>query len=312
MKYYRIKNKDNKTFKYIDENKKVVTNQELLEYFKKLVIPPNYSDVVISPGSEPVVKARDTKNRIQAMYSKEYRNAADIRKFCSLIPFSKVINKIRKDVDTILDKKKITRETMIALILKILDKCHFRIGNEKYLKENQSYGVSTLRKEHIKFKDNKVYFEFIGKKGVLNKASSDDQQIIKLLKRIMKINDDYIFIDNGILVSSKMVNEWLSKYGKKISTKTYRTWEANILFIDRLRVLPISDKITKRKKDINRIRKEVAEELHHTATVCKKSYLCNIIYDMYIEDPEHYKMLIKNNKSSSDILITFLKTLCNK
>jgi len=187
------------------------------------------------------------------------------------LKFKEINKKINSDLYSHGDSK----EKQIAMILKLIMDCNFRVGNEKYCKENNSFGVTTLQKKHIKLQKNKVIIDFNGKKNVRNVCTIKNKKIIRTLKEKKRNlnNDDNIFtyrIGNKYnKIKSNDVNDYLKDFGK-FSAKNFRTWGSNIEFI--YQVLKSCKKnFPKTTKEIKNILthsiKKVAHKLHNTTTV---------------------------------------------
>ena len=191
-----------KSFIYLDNKNNQIKDSVTLERIKKLVIPPGYTDIKISNNPSNYLQAIgiDDKGRKQYIYKKSFVDKQSRNKYCQLKNIGSKIDQIRKDVRSImLNNKPIDdKEKIIALIISILDTCYFRIGNIHYFNNHNSHGVSTLQCNHLKFKNNEVDIEFIGKKGVLNKCIIKDSLTIKLLKDLCNLtkkeNHDKHFI----------------------------------------------------------------------------------------------------------------------
>jgi DNA topoisomerase-1 len=160
-----------------------------------------------------------------------------------------------------------TRKKEIAIIIYLIIYCGFRIGNKKYEKQNSSYGISTIKFKHVKFMENNVIIEFIGKKGVYNQASCNNKDIYAYLKQKKQgsKDDDNVFTS----ITSKDVNEYLKQFHESISCKDLRTWCANLMFIEYIK----QEVINKSKKPVKNALEKVSNQLHNTANVCKKSYI---------------------------------------
>ena len=118
------------------------------------------------------------------------------------------------------------------MILKLIMDCDFRVGNDEYMKQNNSYGVTTLKNKHVSVKGDSVTIDFIGKKGVRNMCQVKDKTIKRHLKKHKKTqkNNSRIFTVNGLNISSYDVNSYIKKFGD-FSSKDFRTWSANIKLI---------------------------------------------------------------------------------
>ena len=188
--YRNIKTIKNKkyTYNYYDKRGNKINKKSISKYLNNIYIPPAYNNVMINKNKDSKVLAIgiDKKGRKQYIYNKKSIIKNSKNKFKNLINFGKnykkIINKINKDINS--NKK----EKLIALILKIIIECNFRIGNEKYVKDNKSYGVSTLKNNHLSIYNNKITIDFIGKKGVRNICEVKDNIIVKNLKTLKKNN----------------------------------------------------------------------------------------------------------------------------
>jgi len=282
-------------FKYY-KNKIEITDSKELEKIKLLKIPPAYDNVTIINNKKIIAYGYDSKNRKQVLYNPKFIAKQNIKKYdkisTSINFFSKLKKKIATDLDSNNEKIK-----AISVIVTLILTCGFRIGNKKYEKENNSIGLTTLKYKHLKFENNKILIDFIGKKGVRNIAYCENHKIYEYL--FNKYNnaakmDDYIFnYENNKIITSNDVNEYLksisllySKSNTIITTKDLRTWNANILFITFFKKIrknrkgdPNIDNESNINKDIKKAIEMVAEKLHNTYNICKKSYIDPKIID---------------------------------
>ena len=283
-------------FKYY-KNKLEITNNDEIERIKLLKIPPAYNNVTIINNKKIIAYGYDSKNRKQVLYNPDFIAKQNIKKYnkisTSIKFFSKLKKKIAIDLNSNDEKTK-----AIAIIITLIFTCGFRKGNKKYEKENNSVGLTTLKYKHLKFEDNKVLIDFIGKKGVRNIANCDNRKIFEYLHDKYKISamDDYIFTyGTNKIITSNDVNEYLKEicnyYSKSldfiITTKDLRTWNANMLFLnyynkikkDRERKMKGIDNAKNNdnercvKKDVKMAIEQVALKLHNTYSICRKSYI---------------------------------------
>ena len=265
-------------FKYYRKNIEI-TNENELNKLKKFKIPPAYDDVFIINSDKIIAYGYDSKKRKQVIYQEKYiekQNTKKYEKIQKLIKgFSKLKKHINKDINGDNQKKAI-----ISMIITIILTCGFRIGNKKYERDNNSFGITTLKFSHINIIDKCIEIDFIGKKGVHNKAICENKIIYDFISKnkIISQEDDYIFRYDGNkkCISSLDVNEYLSYIFKnkkdpsfKVTTKDLRTWNANTLFIKFFSQL-------KKQKNKNPIKKAIeltADKLHNSYAICKKSYI---------------------------------------
>jgi DNA topoisomerase-1 len=284
-------------FKYY-KNKIEITNNDEIEKIKLLKIPPAYDNVSIINNSKIIAFGYDSKNRKQVLYNPKFIAKQNAKKYNKISASIKFFSKLKKKIAADLSSGSGGDEkTMaIAVILTLIFTCGFRIGNKKYEKENNSVGLTTLKYKHLKFENNnKILIDFIGKKGVRNVATCDNLKIYDYLNLKFKNAaasakmEDYIFTygaENSKVITSSDVNEYLRTISKRyskdiiITTKDLRTWNANMLFLTFFKKLRKArrgeeNKDTERiiNKDVKIAIEMVAEKLHNSYSICKKSYI---------------------------------------
>jgi len=303
----KISSKKNKKYihKYYDKNNNLITYNSIKQYLEGFYIPPAYDDVQINKSKKAKILAigYDDKNRPQYIYNKKHTEKQSIKKFAKLIDFGynykKIYNKINKD----LNLKVNTKEKEIATILKIIIDCNFRIGNDKYTKENNSYGVSTLENKHLIEKNGKIIINFIGKKGVENECMVKDKKVLKSLKNKKRTKKKRIFTYNknnkNYNIQSKDVNKYLKDLGD-FTTKNFRTWNANLELIKEFLYYDDDSKYIMKKCIEN-----VAFKLHHTPSICKKNYLDPKLIEFYNNYPDEFIEYFYSPRSKNiDIVIS--------
>ena len=314
--------KNTQTFYYVDtKTGDILNNKKEVERINKLRIPPGYHDVVISKSEKSKIQAfgYDDKSRKQIIYSKNFRQKQQKKKHKHMITFGKVLPIIQKRINKHLKEKGRSKEKLISVVLSLMQVCNFRIGNDSYLREYGTYGLTTLECRHIKINGNKVKFSFIGKKGVLNEDEIRFDKNSLLLKFLISIKDDCKNINDSIFLyqgddgqdyklRSNHVNDFLKEFGKNISSKNFRTWSANVCWIDILRELDCPTNITQAKKNIVESVKFVAEELHNTPSVAKKEYINNDVIQYYLDNNwEYIHSLLQKNNDDDDVYLELLK-----
>ena len=317
--------KSGNSFKYTDINGNPIKDPKIIKHITSIRVPPAYRDVQIytDPKSKIFAKGIDEAGRSQYIYNPKYVEKQSKNKYCNLIKFGKKLPKIRAEVDKMIRSNKLlTKEKMIGLILRIIMQCNFRVGNDIYKKKHSSYGVSTIENKHIKFKgSNKAEISFIGKKGVLNECLVSNSTLVSQLRELIdKCGKDGVLFrykdpENGKekKIKATDINEFLSKFGP-FTSKSFRTYEANLIILERLFKEDISDVLTHRKKQVVALIKEVAIELHHTPAICRKSYLIPDILNTYIEHPDKFKELKRRYNAGnkiSNILLDYLGSICS-
>jgi DNA topoisomerase-1 len=298
--------KDPRKYNFYTINNKKIENKLKLEKLKSIYIAPAYKDVKIYLDQAVLATGIDSAGRKQYIYSEGSKIKRETKKYCQLVKLSDSILKLKKKINNDLLIKTMTKDKMVALILRIMDLCNFRGGNKKYEEKYGSYGLTTLHKDHIKIKSDSVEIEFIGKKGVNNHCIIQNEKIQNIIKSVYNHTikkNDYIFsvTNNGNVVDITIndLNKYLESFN--ITSKDLRTWNANIIFlksfksvIENVDVNLYTDKEKKikfKKKLINEALKKTAVLLHHTAYICKNSYIYKNILEQILDNDYIVKKL---------------------
>src|SRR5688572_6647042 len=188
-----LKNGNNVTF--LDTQGRIVSDEKALERFRKLVIPPAWTDVWIcpSPNGHLQVTGRDAKGRKQYIYHPQWQQSRNQTKFSRMVAFGKQLPEIRKKIDADLRSHGLNHRKIIAIALNLMDHSLIRIGNKYYAKSNKSYGLTTLRDKHVKINGSEIKFEFVGKKGVAHSISVQDKRLAQLVKKCREIPGQDLF-----------------------------------------------------------------------------------------------------------------------
>ena len=311
MDIRRIKVEDQ--FKYIDrKTKKRITDKKTLKRINEMRIPPGYSKVKISKKANDKIQATgiDEAGRKQYVYSKKFIQAQQEIKFQDLIQFGKKIKRIRRDIKHHISKKGdiYNREKVISMVIYLMDNCNFRIGTEEYKKLYNTYGATTLNKNHIIFKENEAEIRFVGKKSVENVSTIRNTEAISLLRKLCKVHEGKEFLfyykdeqGNTHQVSASQINNFLKKYHKNLIPKMFRTWNGNNVLLRYLISKKKPENEKELKTNLREAIKRVAHELHNTVSVAKKSYLNSEIYTTYLMDNDKFfEFLNKNKKDNGD------------
>jgi len=314
-------------------NQQLVEEPNLLNRLHNLYIPPAYTNVIISKSPDYKVQAIgvDIKGRKQYIYHPKFIKRQLNKKYNNIISLGDKIIKMEKDVkcrlqdivnkETILD----TPNDLYPIIVNMLLKYHFRIGSQKYENDNNSYGITTLCKNHIKLLgNNKFCIEFIGKKGVQNRIEDTDSNMYKILNILLRESADnnhlFCYLRDGkqSMISSNQIKKYLKNtYGTYITPKMFRTWYANFHLLSYLKNINknrpdlIGRQMT--KKQINTLIKNsskyVSDKLNNTPTISKKSYINPSILNKVLINPSRFIDTIPNDKKNIHI---FLKELMSK
>jgi DNA topoisomerase I len=283
-----------KGFSYFDAEGEKITEPEDLARISELGIPPAWKDVWICPDARGHLQATgiDAAGRKQYLYHPQWRTRRDHEKFDEMIQFAHALPALREHVDADLaSSDELTRERVLACAVRLLDRGFFRIGSEQYTVQNESFGLATMRKEHVSLDPEQrgMVFDYIAKsgkrriQGVVDPAAFD---VVATLKRRRGGGEELLAYRTGRSwadVRSPDINEYLKEAtGADFSAKDFRTWAATMLAAIGLAVSgEAATTKTARKRAIVRAVKEVSHYLGNTPAVCRASYIDPRVIDAY-------------------------------
>jgi len=283
---------------------KISDNHELDRY-KKLVIPPAWRDVKISQlkNGHLQVVGLDEKSRKQYKYHPIWSQLRNQTKFFKMNAFGKALPKIRKQIAKDLGEQKMSERKILALVLRLMEETHIRIGNEYYAAKNKTYGLSTLRTKHVKTTKSKLTFEFVGKKGKEHSVSVSDKKLIKLVNQCEEIPgwELFKFYDESgqkQTVDSTMINTYIQDLsGSNFTAKDFRTWGASKIYFETLYDIGYKEDNKDNEKAILEAIDAAADQLGNTRAVCRNYYVHPFITKNYENgDIVPYFKKIKRNK----------------
>lgn len=270
---------------------KLVRDQETLLRIRSLVLPPAWTNVWICPSPSGHIQAvgRDQRGRKQYKYHERFRQVRDETKYARMMQFVKALPGIRRRVARDLRKPGLSRDKVLAAVVRLLETTLIRVGNEEYAKDNRHYGLTTLHNHHAKVRGQTVHFHFKGKSGVEHAIDLEDPRIAKIVRKCQDLPGEELFgyIDengNAVDVSSTDVNKYLRQItGRDFTAKDFRTWAGTVLAAQALREFEKFDSQAQAKKNLLRAVESVASKLGNTRAVCKKCYIHPAILDSYMD-----------------------------
>jgi DNA topoisomerase-1 len=280
-----------KGYSYYDADGNKVTDKELIQRFNKLVIPPAYTNVWISPHENGHLQftGTDAAGRKQYRYHADWNKLRNQSKYHRLQSFAVHLPAIRKQVDEHLNNKNLDHDKVLALVVRLMELTSIRIGNESYKKLYGSYGLTTMMDQHVKIDGTKMHFEFKGKKGVYHKIDLQSKKLARLVKQCRDIPGKELFQyydDEGkrCTIDSGDVNAYLKQItGEDFTAKDFRTWAGSVSALYAFKEAGEFENQTQCKKNIISVLDEVAITLGNTRTVCKKYYVHPTVIKSYEE-----------------------------
>jgi DNA topoisomerase-1 len=277
-------------FSYYQPNGKKVRELETLRRIRSLAIPPAWSEVWICPAENGHIQAvgRDQRRRKQYRYHPRWNAARDEAKYDRLLAFGAALPKIRRRIAADLRRRGMSREKVLATVVRLLETTLIRVGNDEYAQQNGSYGLTTLRNRHARVRGGQITFEFKGKSGKTHRIDVHDPRLAKLVRGCQELpgQDLFGYVDedgNVRDVTSEDVNTYLRTIaGEEFSAKDFRTWAGTVLAAIALRECAEFTSEKQARGNILRAVEAVAKMLGNTPAVCRRCYIHPAILDGYI------------------------------
>jgi DNA topoisomerase-1 len=289
-KWIRRKGTKESGFRYTDPKGNPVRDPATRERIDLLRIPPAWRDVhiAVSPRAPIQVWGFDARGRRQYRYHKRAVEKGELRKFYRVRQMAKELPKLRKRLLEDLTRPGYPRDRICAGIVLLISNAWFRIGSERYEKENNSFGITTLRKSHVKHVNSTVVFEYRGKRGIDHRQTITDDRLVAFVNDIMTTPGRRLFrYKEGrrwIDVDSHEVNDYIERIaGFPYTAKDFRTWGGSLRAATVLADLGREKSPTARNRNVVMAVRLVAAELGNTPAICRKSYVHPMILTRYLK-----------------------------
>jgi len=277
-------------FTYVDRDR-TVRDAATLARIRALAVPPAWTDVWICPDGRGHVQAtgRDARRRKQHRYHRRWREVRDETKYTRMIAFARALPKIRRRVQADLRLPGLSRNKVLAAVVRLLEVSLIRVGNEEYARENESFGLTTMRNRHVEVNGRTLRFHFRGKAGKWHEVDIRDRRLAKIVKSCQELPGQELFeyVDEEgkrIDVKSGDVNDYLRQVtGEDFTAKDFRTWAGTVLGALALREFEKFDSQTQAKKNIVEAIESVAQRLGNTPAVCRKCYVHPDVIAAYLD-----------------------------
>jgi DNA topoisomerase-1 len=280
-----------KSFTYKDADGKTVRDRPTLKRIKSLAIPPAWTDVWICPIANGHLQAtgRDQRGRKQYRYHPRWRQVRDEHKFSRMIAFGKALPRIRARVEEDLKRPGLGREKVLATVVRLLETTLIRVGNEEYVRANRSFGLTTMRDQHVEVEGTTISFEFRAKSGKMQAIKLKDRRLARIVKECSDLPGRELFQyidDDGErrTIGSADVNEYLREIaGDEFTAKDFRTWAGTVLAALALQEFEAVDTQAAAKRNITQAIERVAAKLGNTPAICRKCYVHPEVIGCYLD-----------------------------
>jgi DNA topoisomerase-1 len=275
------------TFRYLRPDGKAVRDPQTLARIRRLAIPPAWEDVWICTRDDGHLQAtgRDARGRKQYRYHPRWREVRDETKYGRMLDFAKALPRIRRRVSQDLALQGLPRDKVLAAVVRLLETTRIRVGNEEYMRANDSFGLTTLRTRQVRVNGSTMSFNFRGKSGVQHRVALNDRKLAAIVRRMRDLPGYELFqyVDEAgetRAVDSADVNEYLKGLaGEEFTSKDFRTWAGTVLAAEALHALePPAG-----KHKVAQAIESVARQLGNTKAVCRKCYIHPAVIDSYLD-----------------------------
>jgi DNA topoisomerase-1 len=278
-------------FRYMRADGSKLTEKDVLKRIMALAIPPAWTEVWICPFADGHIQAtgRDAKGRKQYRYHPRFREVRESTKYEHVVAFADALPAIREKVQEHMGLRGLPREKVLATVVYLLETTLIRVGNDDYAKQNNSYGLTTLKNRHVSVDRNEVRFRFTGKSGKQWSLRVRDRRIAKIIKTCQDLPGQELlqYVDEAGScqdVTSSDVNDYLKEItGKDITAKDFRTWAGTVLAAMALNELESFDSAAQAKRNLRAAIEKVAGKLGNTPTICRKCYVHPEVMNSYMD-----------------------------
>lgn len=280
-----------KGWSYHRPDGELIADADEKERLQGLAIPPAWTDVWICPDPRGHLQAtgRDDRGRKQYRYHPDWRAVRDVAKYARMVPFGRSLPKIRRTVSGNLRREGLPRKKVLAAAVRLLDRTLVRVGNTEYARENDSYGLTTLRDKHVEFNGTGFRLSFRGKGGKRVEVEVDDPRLAEVVKRCRDVPGYELFQyydEEGRKrpIESGDVNEYLREIAdEEFSAKDFRTWAGTLYAAAELITCGPCDDEKQREKNVREAIEKVADRLGNTAAVCRSCYVHPVVIERYVD-----------------------------
>src|SRR3954465_14830381 len=278
-------------FRYVDARGNAIKDDEKLERIRALVIPPAWKDVWISPKSSAKLQPTgvDAAGRRQYLYRSNFRAQQEQAKFDKLIRFAERLPDLRGATAEHMGHEELDRLRVSAIAMRLINAGWFRVGSERYAKESRTYGITTLRKGHVKARGKKISFDFRGKHRTVVRTTLVDEELADAVKELLALPGGRRLFryewEGGICsLTGARLNDYVREYlGEEFTAKDFRTWGGTLLAAIAFAEQGPPETATAAKRVIPAVMRRVGNELGNTPAVARSSYVSPAVIEQYLD-----------------------------
>jgi len=278
-------------FRYLDARGNRITDEDSLERIKSLAIPPAWKDVWISANASSKLQATgvDGAGRKQYLYHPSFRAQREQEKYDKLIRFAEGLPDLREAMSEHMDNDLLDRDRVSAIATRLINRGWFRVGTERYAKESKTFGITTLRKNHVTVRGHRIAFHFRGKHRSEIRTILVDSELAESVKELLALPRGarlFRYEWDGALyaLTGAKLNEYVrTNLGKDFTAKDFRTWGGTLLAAIALAEHGPAESETEARRAVTAVMRRVGEQLGNTPAVARGSYVSPAVIDQYLD-----------------------------
>jgi DNA topoisomerase-1 len=278
-----------KGFRYTGPTGRAISDGAPLERIDTLRIPPAWRDVHIStdPKAANQVWGFDARGRKQYKYHRRAVEKGELRKYYRVRQMARDLPSLRAKIQRDFRRPGLTKQKVCAGIVRLISHGFFRVGSERYQKENNTFGITTMRKSHVLVLDDTVEFEYRGKRSITQRNVVVGKDLARFVNQLLETPGPRLFryLEHGKWqdVDSGDVNDYIESIAEfPYTAKDFRTWGGTLRAATVLAELGKGKSQNERKKNVVTAVRLVAAELGNTPTICRKSYVHPVVVMKYL------------------------------
>jgi len=278
-------------FRYVDARSNAITDDEKLERIRALVIPPAWQDVWISPSPTAKLQATgvDAAGRRQYLYHADFRAQQEQAKFDRLIRFAERVPDLRAAMAVHMDHDALDRLRVSAVATRLINRGWFRVGSERYARDSQTYGITTLRKRHVRVRGHRIAFHFRAKHRAVVRTTLVDEELADAVTELLELPGGsrlfrYEWEGSLCNLTGARLNDYVRDHlGDEFTAKDFRTWGGTLIAAIALAERGPAHTESEAKRVIPAVMRRVGQELGNTPAVARSSYVSPAVIDQYLD-----------------------------
>jgi DNA topoisomerase I len=278
-------------FRYADARGRVISDEAALERIEALRIPPAWRDVRISPRPYAKLQATgiDSAGRLQYLYHPDFRAQQEQAKFDKLIRFGERLPDLRAAMAEHMRLEPLEPEWTAALAVRLINLGWFRVGDERYARKFRTFGITTLRKSHVKVRGSRIKFCYRAKHRALVRTALVDAELADAIRELESTKGGRVLFryrnGQGLCnLTGRRLNDYIQEHmGEEFTAKDFRTWGGTLLAAISLAEHDVAESETQAKRVIASVMRNVGERLGNTPAVARASYVSPAVVEQYLD-----------------------------